>query len=151
MIDYTLLILAFYSLVLLIVTPAHVQNSSNGISSNSTDGRKCVDYTCQVQTGVSRSMDYSLLERLYSNSPGRKMTAILTCDKCNEKASMKAYLPSESITFFPTTYWMLDKPWYSTANIDICPRCFELYKQEIQNAERGFMRKQPDLRDVEHI
>lgn len=64
MIDYTLLILAFYSLVLLIATPALVQNSSNGNSSNSTDGGKCVDYTCQVQTGISRSMDYSLLERL---------------------------------------------------------------------------------------
>lgn len=62
---------------------------------------------------------------------------------------MKAFLPETSITFFPTTYWMLDKPWYSTTNIDICPRCFEIYKQKIEDIERRFMR--PELRDVEHI
>jgi hypothetical protein len=47
------------------------------------------------------------------------MTAILTCDRCNEKVNMKAYLPETAITIFPVTYWMLDKlqAWYSSPSI----------------------------------
>jgi hypothetical protein len=63
---------------------------------------------------------------------------------------MRTYLPETAVTFFPTTYWMLvvdGKTWCSKPNIDICPRCYEIYKQEIQNTERRFM--QPDLRDVD--
>lgn len=85
------------------------------------------------------------------------MTAIITCDRCNEKANMKALLPDKSITLFPATYWILEgklQTWYSTPSIDVCPRCFEVYKQEIENTERRFMQsvlQKPDLRDVEHI
>ena len=78
------------------------------------------------------------------------MTAVITCDRCHIQAKMKAYLPEAVITLFPATYWTLDKAWYSTPNTDICPRCFEVYRQEIQNVERQFM-SQPDLKDVEHI
>lgn len=46
------------------------------------------------------------------------MTAILICDRC-ERINIKAYLPETIFTFFPTTYWILDKPWYSTTGIDI--------------------------------
>lgn len=66
------------------------------------------------------------------------MTAKLTCDRCGQKGDLKAYLPKEVITLFPTTYWMLDnlQTWYSVPGVDICPQCFQIYKEKIQDVER---------------
>lgn len=35
----------------------------------------------------------------------------------------------------------------SVTVVDICPRCFEIYKQKVEDLERRFLR--PDLRDAE--